>query len=91
MQENAETSLRISDIAVAKLRVGAAVGVGAEIAHQVHGAMGFTMEYRLHQFTRRLWSWRDEFGTEADWAAVIGEQVCAAPADDLWGYIASHG
>ena len=91
MQENAETSLRISDIAVAKVRVGAAVGVGAEIAHQVHGAMGFTMEYRLHQFTRRLWSWRDEFGTEADWAAVIGEQVCAAPADDLWGYIASHG
>ena len=83
--------LRVSDIAVAKVRVGAAVGVGSEIAHQVHGAMGFTMEYRLHQFTRRLWSWRDEYGTESDWAAIIGEQVCAAPADELWSYIASHG
>jgi len=84
-------SLRVSDIAVAKTRVGAAVGVGAEIAHQVHGAMGFTMEYRLHQFTRRLWSWRDEYGTEADWAAVIGAQVCDSPADELWSFIASHG
>ena len=83
--------LRISDIAVAKVRVGAAVGVGAEIAHQVHGAMGFTMEYRLHQFTRRLWSWRDDFGTEDEWASLIGEQVCESPADELWSYIASHG
>jgi len=91
VHDAAADSLRVSDIAVAKVRVGAAVGVGAEIAHQVHGAMGFTMEYRLHQFTRRLWSWRDEFGTEADWAAVIGDQVCAAPADELWSYIASHG
>ena len=90
MQGDAD-SVRVSDIAVAKVRVGAAVGVGAEIAHQVHGAMGFTMEYRLHQFTRRLWSWRDEYGTEADWAAVIGAQVCDAPADELWSFIASHG
>ncbi len=90
LQGDADT-LRVSDIAVAKVRVGAAVGVGAEIAHQVHGAMGFTMEYRLHQFTRRLWSWRDEFGTEADWAAVIGDQVCASPADELWSFISSHG
>ena len=82
---------RVSDIAVAKVRVGAAVGVGAEIAHQVHGAMGFTMEYRLHQFTRRLWSWRDDFGTEDEWASIIGEQVCESPADELWSYIASHG
>ncbi len=88
---NLAQAMRISDIAVAKVRVGAAVGVGAEIAHQVHGAMGFTMEYRLHQFTRRLWSWRDEYGTEADWAAMLGDEVCGAEADDLWSYIASHG
>lgn len=87
----AENGLRVSDIAVAKVRVGAAVGIGSEIAHQVHGAMGFTMEYRLHQFTRRLWSWRDEFGTEADWAALLGEEICAGDPDDLWTYVASHG
>lgn len=84
-------AVRLSDIAVAKVRVGAAVGVGAEIAHQVHGAMGFTMEYSLHQLTRRLWSWRDQFGTETDWATQLGEEVCAGDADDLWAYISSHG
>ena len=88
---SADPGVRVSDVAVAKVRVGAAVGVGAEIAHQVHGAMGFTMEYRLHQFTRRLWSWRDEYGTETDWAALLGDEVCSAPADELWSYIASHG
>jgi hypothetical protein len=31
----------------------------------VHGAIGFTQEYTLHYATRRLWSWRDEFGSEA--------------------------
>ena len=30
------------EIAVAKVRVGEAAGVGAQIAHQVHGAIGFT-------------------------------------------------
>lgn len=87
----AGAQLRTSDVAVAKVRVGAAVGVGAEIAHQVHGAMGFTMEYSLHQLTRRLWSWRDQFGTESDWATFIGAEVCAGSADDLWAYIAQHG
>lgn len=85
------SALRASDVAVAKVRVGAAVGVGAEIAHQVHGAMGFTMEYSLHQLTRRLWSWRDQFGTESDWATLLGEELCAGTADDLWAYVASHG
>lgn len=87
----ANSTLRVSDVAVAKVRVGSAVGVGAEIAHQVHGAMGFTMEYSLHQLTRRLWSWRDQFGTESDWATLLGNEVCAGEADGLWAYIASHG
>jgi alkylation response protein AidB-like acyl-CoA dehydrogenase len=30
--------------AVAKARAGEAAGVGASIAHQVHGAIGFTLE-----------------------------------------------
>ena len=86
-----ELNVRLSDVAVAKVRVGSAVGIGAEIAHQVHGAMGFTMEYSLHQLTRRLWSWRDQFGTESDWAGMLGDEVCAGDADDLWAYITSHG
>ncbi|MDZ7827116.1 MAG: acyl-CoA dehydrogenase family protein [Gammaproteobacteria bacterium] len=39
---------------MAKARAGEAAGRGAEIAHQVHGAMGFSHEHALHRRTRRL-------------------------------------
>lgn len=72
------------NIAVAKARVGEAAGVAAELAHQAHGAIGFTHEYALHQFTRRMWAWRDEFGGEPYWQAELGRQVAKAGADRLW-------
>ena len=71
-------------VAVAKIRVGEAAGAGAAIAHQVHGAMGFTHEHRLHQFTRRLWSWRDEYGQETEWAIELGRWVAGEGAERLW-------
>jgi len=74
-------------VAVAKARVGEAAGIVAEIAHQVHGAMGFTHEHQLHHFTRRLLAWRDEYGRETYWQQRIGRQVAAAGADALWDVI----
>src|ERR1019366_10254573 len=68
-------------VSVAKSRVGEAAGKGAEIAHQVHGAMGYTREHNLHYSTRRLWSWRDEFGNESYWQTRLGRAVAAAGAD----------
>jgi alkylation response protein AidB-like acyl-CoA dehydrogenase len=56
----------------------------AEIAHQLHGAIGFTVEHELHLFTRRLWSWRDEFGTESEWSARLGDQLIREGADAVW-------
>ncbi|MFY9316754.1 MAG: acyl-CoA dehydrogenase family protein [Burkholderiales bacterium] len=75
-------------IAAAKARVGEAAGKGAEIAHQVHGAMGFTREHNLHYSTRRLWSWRDEFGNEAYWQMRLGRMVAARGAEALWPMLA---
>lgn len=75
-------------VAVAKARVGEAAGKVAAIAHQVHGAMGFTQEHPLHFSTRRLWSWRDEFGSEAQWQARLGRWVCAAGGAALWPALA---
>ena len=75
--------------AAAKIRAGEAAGKVAEIAHQVHGAMGFTDEYPLHHLTRRLWSWRDEFGNEAYWARELGRRIASAGADGLWPLITS--
>jgi acyl-CoA dehydrogenase len=78
-------------VAAAKIRTGEAAGIGAAIAHQVHGAIGFTQEHRLHYATRRLWSWRDEFGNEAYWARRLGGAVAAAGADRLWHGITAAG
>ena len=75
-------------VAAAKARVGEAAGRGAEIAHQVHGAMGYTQEHNLHHSTRRLWAWRDEFGNESRWQRRLGREIAAAGADALWPRIA---
>ncbi|HEX3994681.1 MAG TPA: acyl-CoA dehydrogenase family protein [Acetobacteraceae bacterium] len=71
-------------IAVAKTRVGEAATLACEIAHQVHGALGFTKEYALQLSTRRLWSWREEFGGDPEWAATVGAYACQRGADALW-------
>ena len=75
------------DVAAAKVQAGQAAGMGARIAHQVHGAMGFTQEYPLHHATRRLWSWRDEYGSETHWAHRVGEQLVNLGADELWPWL----
>ncbi len=71
-------------VGAAKARAGEAASIGAALAHQVHGAIGFTREYRLHRLTQRLWSWRDEFGNEATWQAAVGRIALAAGPDGLW-------
>ena len=82
-------SLAIHEIATAKIRTGEAAGKAAAIGHQVHGAIGFTDEYRLHHLTRRLWSWRSEFGAEFLWAAHLGAIIAPWGADELWSDITS--
>lgn len=72
------------EVAAAKVRAGEAVGTAAAIAHAVHGAIGFTYEHSLHFATRRLWSWRAEFGHETRWAVELGRRVLARGADALW-------
>jgi alkylation response protein AidB-like acyl-CoA dehydrogenase len=71
-------------IAAAKIRAGEAAGKVTDYAHQVHGAIGFTHEHRLHHATRRLWSWRDEFGTESHWSVALGRRLAAAGGAALW-------
>lgn len=75
-------------VAVAKARVGEAAGRVAAITHQVHAAMGFTQEHPLHYATRRLWSWRDEYGSEPFWQRQVGQFVCRLGGEALWPLLA---
>jgi alkylation response protein AidB-like acyl-CoA dehydrogenase len=72
------------EIAAAKLRANRAVEVGTTVAHQVHGAIGFTQEYGLHPLTRRLWQWRSEYGNDAYWSKRLGTMAVDAGADSFW-------
>jgi acyl-CoA dehydrogenase len=49
--------------------------------------MGFTHEHSLHHVTRRLWSWRDEYGNESYWQRRLGRIAAAAGPDALWSLL----
>jgi acyl-CoA dehydrogenase len=72
------------ETAAAKTVASRAALTATRAAHQVHGAMGMTQEYRLHHFSRRLWAWRNEYGDEQRWAARLGDALAGAGADNLY-------
>jgi acyl-CoA dehydrogenase len=75
--------LDLQAVAVAKFRAGLAAGIVCEHAHQIHGAIGYTQEYALARFTRRLWQWREDFGGESYWATELGRAALRDSAA-LW-------
>ncbi len=77
-------------IASAKVTTSESAGVAAKTAHAVHAAIGFTQEYPLQLSTRRLWSWRDEQGNEAEWSAKLGAYCMNLKSDNLWNWLAKQ-
>ena len=63
--------------ATAKVVTSEGVAVVSRLAHQCHGAMGFSFEYPLQQYSRRLWAWREEYGSEFYWSERIGMSVAS--------------
>lgn len=82
----ATDALAAAEAATASLKVVAAEAATAvaRSAHQCHGAIGTTREYRLHQYTRRLWSWREEHGSEHRWRRTLGAAVLAGGPARMW-------
>ena len=81
----------VSAVVAAKAQASSGAGVVAAIAHQLHGAIGTTEEHRLRLTTTRLWSWRDEDGSEAECFAELGRAALAAGAGTgaggLWPWL----
>lgn len=78
----------VAMVAAARSRLGDAADIVFALAHQVHGAIGFSYEYVLHFRTRRLMAWRDQFGTVAYWRRVLAGGFSGKKADEVWPVIA---
>lgn len=76
-----------NELAFAKVRINEAAGKVAQLAHQILAAIGFTYEHTLHHSTRRLWAWRDEYGTESEWQKVITKKLMNLEKNQLWSMI----
>ena len=74
----------------AKIRSAEAAQEGAAIAHQVHGAIGFTNEHILHRYTLRMLAWRDDFGNESYWAVELGNRIAEGGAEEFWPLVAAR-
>ena len=72
------------EVATAKVMAGGAAIRAARVTHQVHGAMGFTHEHMLHYGTRRIWSWRNEYGSDASWAGLVGAASIRRGGSAFW-------
>lgn len=79
------------EVAAAKLRTNRAAGVATGLAHQIHGAIGCTQEHALHRLTRKLWSWRSEYGNDRYWALELGNSIARAGADCFWSALTERG
>lgn len=69
---------------IAKVQIGHSIEAVTVPFHQVHGAIGYTQEYDLHHYTRRLWAWRDALGNEHHWSRLLGAELAVASPDQIW-------
>ena len=85
-----DPQLDLALVSAARTLAGEAAILGARVAHQVHGAIGVTMEYPLQRFTRRLWEWEASDGTAMRWARRLGATAMAGPTR-AWQLITGTG
>ncbi len=88
--ESAEQGDVMEAAAIAKSRAGKAAGA-ISLAHQVHGAIGATAEHPLNLLTRRISAWQDDFGSDVEWATILGARAAARGGSGLWANLALIG
>ena len=75
-------------VTVAKVTLGRVVPAVVTAAHQLHGAIGVTIEHRLWLVTMRARGWIDEFGDTARYARRLGRM--ALETGDSWDLIVGN-
>ncbi len=63
------------EIIATKSVANRSAGLAARAAHQAHGAIGMTQEYSLQLLTRRLHTWRGDFGDETTLNLRLGAMI----------------
>lgn len=79
----------VDEIAYTTIRLDEAIKVVTASAHQVFAAIGVTHEHSLHQYTRRLWSWREEGLTIKYWQQELVDVLLNKVDDNIWAYLTS--
>ncbi|OBF13652.1 acyl-CoA dehydrogenase family protein [Mycobacterium sp. ACS4331] len=74
-------------VAVARSCAGHASSVVVRNAHQAFGAIGTTVEHRLHEYTRAALAWRGEFGSVRQWDERVSDAALRAGGAGLWALI----
>lgn len=75
-----EPELATFDVSAAQLVANENAVTAARAAHQAHGAIGMTREYRLHLLTRRLHTWSGDFAQTIDLSVRLGASATQAPS-----------
>jgi acyl-CoA dehydrogenase len=72
-------------VTIAKITLGQVVPAVATVAHQLHGAIGVTIEHQLWLSTARAHSWIGEFGSTGYYARRLGTVALAgARSGHVW-------
>lgn len=74
-------------VTTAKVAIGRAVGPVTTLAHQLHGAIGVTIEHRLWLATMRAQSWTSDYGSIGHYARRLGRMALAD--DNPWDVVVS--
>ncbi len=67
-----DASLRVSH---AKVAASEAAYRMSRVCLQAHGAIGYTVEYDLHLFTKRTWALANDWGTAADHRGLVAREL----------------
>jgi alkylation response protein AidB-like acyl-CoA dehydrogenase len=71
-------------IAAARSVCGRSGSAVVRNVHQVHGAIGTTLEHVLHRVTMPILEWTNDFGSVVEWEAVLAQAAYEAGDAGLW-------